>query len=127
MGGLSLMLLGGFEVQGSLAQSLAVPTRKAQALLAYLALTPGRAHPRNELATLLWPDVAPGAARNALRQTLFGLRKALPAADSAVLVISGDAVTLSADGVQTDVAAFERAVADGTSASLESATDLYRG
>ncbi len=45
------------------------------ALLAWLALEGST--PRLRLAALLWPDSEPDAARNALRQRLFQLRKAL--------------------------------------------------
>src|SRR5258705_6459877 len=74
MSRLDLTLLGGFEVRTEVGATVVVPTRKAQGLVAYLALTPGLVHPRDKLTALLWPEAAPGAARNALRQTLFVLR-----------------------------------------------------
>ena len=49
-----------------------VGTRKAMALLALLALD--SALPREQLATLLWPDVDAAAARRNLRRELFRLR-----------------------------------------------------
>ncbi len=127
MSRLTMRLFGGFEVQAGSGRSLAVPTRKAQALLAYLALTPGQAHPRDKLAALLWAEASPAAARNALRQTLFVLRKALGSAKGALLIVTGDALTLPPDAVQTDVVAFEQAVAAGTTTALEGAAALYRG
>ena len=48
---------------------LAVDTRKATALLAYLAVERG-VHNRDSLAELLWPDYATDRARAALRRTL---------------------------------------------------------
>ena len=48
-----LTLLGGFQAQLGAGSPLAVPTRKTQALLAYLALPLGQAHPRDKLAALL--------------------------------------------------------------------------
>jgi DNA-binding SARP family transcriptional activator len=81
MGQLALTLLGGFEARTRLGE--------AQALLAYLALTAGLAHPRDKLTALLWPDTARGAARTALRQTLFLLRRALGPAEPDVLVTTG--------------------------------------
>ena len=127
MNRLTLTLFGGLEVRAGSVGLLTVPTRKAQALLAYLAFIPGHAHSRDKLAALLWPDTSPGAARTALRQTLFILRKALGPAESATLVMTGDAITLAAEAVATDVSAFEQAVAEGTPASLERAAALYRG
>jgi len=46
-----------------------VSRRKAMALLAYLAVT-GRAHTRDALATLLWPESDTSTARGALRRRL---------------------------------------------------------
>jgi DNA-binding SARP family transcriptional activator len=51
---LCLTLLGGFQARLGQGPPLALPTRKSQALLAYLALPLGRAHPRDTLAALLW-------------------------------------------------------------------------
>jgi DNA-binding SARP family transcriptional activator len=53
-----------------------VDTRKAIALLAYLAVTRTR-HSRDALAVLLWPDNDQTSARAALRRTLSALNKAL--------------------------------------------------
>ncbi|HEX2369834.1 MAG TPA: BTAD domain-containing putative transcriptional regulator, partial [Acidimicrobiia bacterium] len=53
-----------------------VDTRKAVALLAYLAVT-GTPHSRDVLATLLWPGDDPDRARGSLRRTLSTLRSAL--------------------------------------------------
>ena len=59
-------------------EPLAVDTRKAIALLAYLALAnPGGRHSRDSLAALFWPEVEPSRAHGALRRTLSSLNKAL--------------------------------------------------
>ena len=55
---------------------LAVDTRKATALLAYLAVE-GGTHNRDSLAGLLWPEYDGERARAALRRTLSTLRAAL--------------------------------------------------
>jgi len=64
---LSIALLGSpsVEVDGA---PLEVDTRKAIALLAYLAVT-GQAHGRDTLATLLWPEYDQEKARASLRRT----------------------------------------------------------
>jgi DNA-binding SARP family transcriptional activator len=54
MARLSLTLLGGFQARLDSGEPLALPTRKAQALLAYLALPVGQAHPRDKLAAIFW-------------------------------------------------------------------------
>ena len=53
-----------------------VSRRKAMALLAYLAVT-GRAHTRDALATLLWPESDTSTARGALRRRLSQLNQLL--------------------------------------------------
>ncbi|MBK8988902.1 MAG: tetratricopeptide repeat protein [Chloroflexi bacterium] len=47
---------------------------KVRALLVYLACEQSRAHSRDELAAMLWPDSANAAARKSLRQALTILR-----------------------------------------------------
>jgi DNA-binding SARP family transcriptional activator len=53
MARLNLTLLGGFQGRVDESAPLALPTRKTQALLAFLSLPPGRSHPREKLASLL--------------------------------------------------------------------------
>ena len=67
---LSLALLGGFRARLD-DQALAIGVKKSQALLAYLAVPLGQAHPRDKLAALLWGDMREPQARAGLRQTLF--------------------------------------------------------
>ena len=75
---LELRLLGQFEVRLD-ETPVAIPSRPAQSLLAFLALTAGTAHRRERLAGLLWPDVQEDSARASPRQGLWRLRKALEA------------------------------------------------
>src|SRR5262249_39871070 len=103
-----------------------LPTKKTQALLAYLPLPVGHAHQRDKLATLLWGGTLDVSARNSLRQALFVVRRALASNDD-VLRIEGDRVALDCDGVEVDAMAFERAVVDGTPAALANAANLYQG
>src|SRR4249919_3479503 len=72
---LRLALLGPPDIRCDGAP-LVVDTRKAVALLAYLAVT-GERHGRDALAGLLWPDHDTDHARGALRRTLSVLNKAL--------------------------------------------------
>src|SRR5438105_6971625 len=74
---LHLTLLGGFHARLQPGSAIALPTRKSQALLAYLALPLGRAHPRDKLAALLWGGIRDDSARASLRQALFAIRRAL--------------------------------------------------
>ncbi len=121
---LQLTLLGGFQARQGPGAPLSLPTRKAQALLAYLALPLGQAHPRDKLAALLWGEMGEEQARGNLRQALFVLRKALPAG---ALVGEGERIGLNAEAVEVDAAVFERRVAEGTPGALAAAAALYRG
>src|SRR5215470_5167749 len=77
MAKLQLTLLGGFEARTDSGLSLAMPRKKAQMLLAYLAMHPTQAHLRDKLATLLWDETPAEQARKSLRQMLFAIRHAL--------------------------------------------------
>ncbi|MBM3219251.1 MAG: hypothetical protein FJZ38_11340 [Candidatus Rokubacteria bacterium] len=121
-------MLGGFEARvGDEGPPVVLAKRKAQALLAYLAVPLGQPHPREELATLLWGDVDDSDARNSLRQTLFLIRRALPDGAAAYLEVGRDTVALSSTAVRTDVARFERRLAAGAPDTLERGIELYRG
>jgi len=126
MARLNLTLLGGFQGRLGAAVPLTLPTRKSQALLAFLALPPGRSHPRAKLASLLWGGMREPQARSGLRQSLFTLRKAVDVEPPALL-IDGQTVALNPTSVDVDVVEFERQVAEGTLAALERAAALYRG
>jgi DNA-binding SARP family transcriptional activator/TolB-like protein/Tfp pilus assembly protein PilF len=56
-------------------------TRKAGALVAYLAMSPDQVASREELATLLWGNCSDPQARQSLRQALAFLRKDLGSPD----------------------------------------------
>ena len=76
MAPLKLTLLGGFEARSASGAPLVLRQKKAQLLLAYLALHPGEAQARERLAALLWSDRGDEQARSSLRQALTALRKA---------------------------------------------------
>ncbi len=122
-----LTLLGGFQAQLGADAPLALPTRKTQALLAYLALPLGQAHSRDKLATLLWGDMPDAQARGNLRHALSRIRKTLPAGARHGLILDGPTVALDPSVVDVDVAQFERLIADGQPPALEQIGGLYRG
>jgi Transcriptional regulatory protein, C terminal len=66
-----------------------LPTKRAKALLAYLALHPGKPQARSKLAALLWEDSSDDRALASLRQTLSALRKAAAAAGGDLLINRG--------------------------------------
>ena len=124
---LKLMLLGGLDVRLASGGPLSLPTKKALALLAYLGTRPGQSHTRDKLASLLWGEKSDDHARGGLRQALAALRRALASVHPPPLRIEGQTLTLNADGVDVDVAAFEHLVGQGTPQALEQAAELYRG
>ncbi len=111
-------------------------TRKAASLLARLALFPDRAHPREELISLLWPEMDVEAGRVNLRQALSALRHLIDDGRpqiGPVIIANNSVVRLEAGFVVTDVAEFEdalRSVATNGCNSVsarERALELYRG
>ncbi len=124
---LRLDLLGEFVARDGENRELTIGSRKAQALLAFLALPPGKSQSREMLAGLLWSDRGDTQARASLRHALAELRKTLGDAGSSSLIAGRAAVSLDSETVSVDVAEFERLIGDGTPAALERAAELYRG
>ncbi len=85
---------------------LAVDTRKAVALLAYLAVT-ARPASRESLAALLWPESGGEEARGALRRTLSVLNGGLGGVG---LEIDRSSVSLRPADLDVDLSAFRQAL-----------------
>jgi predicted ATPase/DNA-binding SARP family transcriptional activator len=79
---LEVHLLGKFEVSHN-GNTIAITSRPAQSLFAYLVLKANTSHRREKLAGLLWPDSLEETARDNLRHALWRVRKALESASSA--------------------------------------------
>src|SRR5213593_169780 len=123
---LTLRLFGGFQARFG-EQDLTFPTRKAQALLAYLAVRPEQAHTRSKLATMFWGAAGRDQARQSLRQSLSALRSAFAPSPPRILVIDGDRVALDPSSIDVDVAKFERLASRDSPRDLEQAAVLYVG
>src|SRR3954454_4856823 len=91
---LELRLFGQFELRDEGALVL-LPSRPAQALLAYLALGAGTAHRREKLAGLLWPDADEDNARSNLRHALWRIRNAIESDQVRMLHLLSDELTVS--------------------------------
>ena len=123
MATLQVRLLGelGAEFDGT---AVTLPaSRRACALLAWLALRPGP-HSRSRLAALLWPDVLDASARASLRSALWALRAALGPTASEYLHAGRDHVELAGDGLVVDVRELGRLLAAGCA---QEAVALCRG
>lgn len=102
-GGLALRVDGG---------EIALPaSKRARAVLAYLALNPGPQQ-RGWLAARFWPDVLDESARASLRVALTELRQALGPAAGSVLA-TRDTVALDGPDLIVDTRTFRRALDQG--------------
>ena len=109
MGRLSLSLLGSVQIALDEQPVSDFTYQKARALVAYLAVEADRAHQRDALAGLLWPDQPDQSARTNLRQALAKLREAIRDADASApfLLITRDTVQFNLESdFELDLAAF---------------------
>lgn len=127
MGALTLKLLGDLKILDEDGCLLKLRSRKATALLAFLAVCPGQLHGRDKLASLLWAECDDIAARRNLRQALFALRRALPDNVASDLEADGEAIALDVGTWDIDVASFRRLAETSDIAGLEEAANLYGG
>ena len=114
-------LLGRFELRAPSGQEVALGARKSIALLALLAAAPGQRMSRDRIAALLWEDMPEAQARGNLRQLLAATRRPAP-----FLEADANSVGFSAGMVESDLAAFESAIAENTPEALHRAAALYR-
>ena len=121
-----LTLLGGFRVHGGAGRSFAIPPRKAQALLAYLALTPDGVRSREALTSLLWGEAGRDQARGSLRQALFVLRESMGTLRDC-LSVESDRVRLDGRLAEVDVWTWQRLLEVGEPEALQEASRLYKG
>ncbi|HEX5507826.1 MAG TPA: BTAD domain-containing putative transcriptional regulator [Pseudolabrys sp.] len=123
---LQLRLLGPFALRRQASAGEQLP-KKAQALLAYVALRPGRPIPREQLANLLWGASGNEQARRSLRDCLMSLRAALGPASKQILIANAENVHLaSSEQIDVDAANFEALSRSTEREQLEAACALYR-
>jgi DNA-binding SARP family transcriptional activator len=96
---------------------------KRMALLIYLAVErPGEFHQRDALLNLLWAESSQERGRQALRQSLYVLRRAIGA--SVLRSRADGAIALEMTGLRCDLVDFDRAYGRG---DYRTALDLSRG
>ncbi len=104
-----LLLLGSPTLQADAGSPVQFDTRKAIALLAYLALQ-DQPFQRDTLAALLWPDLDQSHARAALRRTLTPLNHAL---GGHALLATRETIALNpAYSLWVDARAFQQLIAE---------------
>src|SRR5262249_12626417 len=103
----TLRLLGGFAIEANVGRPIpiSVRSRKARALLAFLAMKPDYRARREELATLLWGDNPDALAPHSLRPCLISLRQDLCLA-SEILIVDREAIGLRAQFLSVDARRF---------------------
>jgi DNA-binding SARP family transcriptional activator/tetratricopeptide (TPR) repeat protein len=121
-----LQLLGGFGLRASSCSAIAISSRKARALLAYVAMQEPMQVSRERLATLLWPDRIDRQARQNLRKCLASLRADLAGVADRVLLIDAETVGIS-DVVAVDARCLRKLSHADAAADLEDAAALCRG
>ena len=98
--------------------------RKADALLALLALQPGRPIARETVADFLWTDRGPAQARHSLRQTLVVLRRNM---GHDVILAEGNSLILPPGALVVDALEFEARATSADRDVLAETAALYRG
>lgn len=140
---LSLCLLGPFHISLNKKPLSGLTSEKVRGLLAFLAMESNRAHRRDTLAEMFWPNRPRGVGRNNLKQTIAILRKELGDrhSESPFLFVSRDEIKFNQDSTHTlDVSTFRtlvNAAQDHDPTDLEDcayctkylrkAVDTYRG
>jgi DNA-binding SARP family transcriptional activator len=122
MARLTLTFLGSFQasVDGA---PLRVQSTRLHALLAYLALESARAHTREALSALFWPDEPDQVAKQNLRQALYQLRQLLGEQTEQFLLITRDMVQFNASSDHAlDVATLLQHLKHGRLARRSSST-----
>ncbi len=125
---LTLRLLGEVEVHRD-GEALVLPSsRKARALLVYLAAT-GRSHRRERLCAMFW-DI-PDDPRAALRSSLSMIRRVVDTPKRKRITAERDTIRFDAQGVDIDLSATRRLLLPGSAIiateELERAAAAFRG
>jgi DNA-binding SARP family transcriptional activator len=125
---LEVTLLGEFHLRCS-GKTVAITSRPAQSLFAYLILNAGSPHRREKLAGLLWPDSLEETARDNLRHALWRVRKALESASSSRYLQADDLTIGFKDSVDysLDAAELEKLSDQASSDELIAVLSNYQG
>jgi DNA-binding SARP family transcriptional activator/TolB-like protein/Tfp pilus assembly protein PilF len=121
--GWKLKLLGAFELTSPQGAPVRLAERKARALLAYVALSPGQTVSREALLGLLWESRPVAQARQSLRQVLHRLRTAT--GEPALLLADKDSVAIDSRRMDLDVWIFMQAARGDAVGDLQHASSLY--
>jgi len=123
-----LRLLGGFGLCDPTPShdAIVISSKKARALLAYVAMQEPMRVNRERLATLLWPDRIDRQARQNLRKCLASLRRDLAPRADALLAIDGETVAIR-DALTVDARQLRKFSDTDSTVALDDAAALCRG
>lgn len=99
---LAVSVIGGFAISHA-GRPVDIPIRKAQALLAYVVLSPTAEESREKLSGLLWSGASERQARASLRQVLRRIRSTLDKAVGPVVEITRDIVRVDRSALSVDL------------------------
>jgi adenylate cyclase len=117
-----IKVLGRFRAHRPDGEPIEISSKKALALVTYLAVESGP-QPRETLATLLWADTGEERARHNLRQALSKIRHCC----ESLVAASGDCLELDMRNCDTDLVGFESLASSDDPGRLRECLDLYRG
>ncbi|MGH3443617.1 MAG: BTAD domain-containing putative transcriptional regulator [Nitriliruptorales bacterium] len=135
---LRVHLFGGFGVERGADPLPPIPSRAGRTLFSYLIVHRHRAHARDELAGIFWPELSESRARRRLSHTLWQIQDSLGelGGDHPYLEASSETLAFNRHAPYwLDVEEFERLLdtVDGSGTEAEThrrlrhAVDLYRG
>jgi serine/threonine-protein kinase len=117
-----IRVLGGFALEGTSGAAMApLPKRRAEAVLAVLAVGGEMGLTRDRVIALLWPESDVGHSRHGLRDALHSIRRAF---GPGAVHTAGDRLRLDPNAIGSDVLAFSQALASGRHAE---AVRVYGG
>lgn len=122
--GLRIRLLGPLSIANG-SETVVVASKKARALVGYLALRQGTEVSRSVLTGLLWGERSESQARASLRQTLSELRGFGSLRQS--IVATKEAVAFAPGSAWIDAKVFESAAGSGDEGALREAAELIVG
>ncbi|MEU6783209.1 BTAD domain-containing putative transcriptional regulator [Nonomuraea angiospora] len=118
------MLLGPFEVRDGEGRRVEISGARLCALVARLALEPGRVVPFDVLTAAIWGERPPAGSVNALQSLVSRTRRLV---GHAAIESHPAGYRLAIDADDVDVSRFERLAGTGGLAALRQAEGLWRG
>jgi DNA-binding SARP family transcriptional activator len=121
---LRLTTFGGLALCDSHGTAYKIPTRKTAAMVAYLAMQPGKKFRREHLASMFWGDKADKSARHSLSQALADVKRIL---GETTVFFDGQFVQINPQAIEIDAFDMARLADKRQRESLTLAERMYQG